>query len=357
MSIFYKFFVLGVNLLIIMVVSCSCDEEPTKPPEPPPEEHLFYVGSYYDGHLKVFSVEQKKFVDSFYFPADPPGVRVEVIGKDEKLAVNADVVQIFDLKMRQTVQTYPDAVEAWVSPDSRYIALGNRWSDPYSYMLELRELESGNLIYKDSMVRMLRFSADSRLMAYLHTTQNPYSTELVVYDIASDSVIASRKKYFNGNELTIFFPLALNLLDKTFFLGTVGGIEALWVSEFNSDSSAMVRLLPPAYWCSYVSDQSEETIFVTTHPGWGGLPNRLIYIYDSRTHSIIDSMVTDSAYHEPEQLAVSWDGKYLVTGSAPLGSYSLGLTDLVNRVYLGSFDISEDPDSIWIPSWVSTRGK
>ncbi len=342
MSIFHKFFVLSVNLLTIMVISCSCDEEPTKPSEPPSEEHLFFVCAEYSGIVKVFSVEQQKFIDSLEFEAEGPSV--EVIGSDEKLLVIADIPQLFDLKTKTTVQTFPDAVAVTASPDGRYLAFNKKTSVPYSYRLELRSFDQQILYHQDTLVRTISFSIDSRLMAYRKEWEDPFKAELVIYELGLDSIIDNGTKYLsNGYPLDrILWVMApLSKRNKVVF-------EAndffLCIADIGSDTARVLKTKLPSAASAIAVSPDEQYLYVTFHPGWDMFPpSKKIFVFDLVTEQLIDSMIVTEPYYEPDQLAITWDGKYIMT-CTPSVIRKVGLFDVITGQEIGYYDFNVPGD-------------
>ena len=344
-----------LGLMISLLIACSnSDDCPTCPKKPPQaQEHLFYVTSG-DGLVKIFSAEERAFIDSLVLT--PNGVIEDVIGGNKMLAIwRSDGSRIFDLQTQKDIYTFPNACGIHVSPDGQYIALEYRWSDPYSTRLEIRRFDDLNLLFTDTFVIESKFSNDSRFITYLHNFQKPTpNNELVVYDIKNDSIVEQRRKYTPAEQIYMFFPTVMPSEKKVFFFG---GTWATWkfigVTDFGSDS---VRIL--AYLGDYNAQlelsPDDQRLYYTTAPGWDDPPSMQVYALDAIDELPLAQISTSAFGHQPWEIAISPDGKFILTGSA-FDQYDnkVGLIDAVKMTAVGAYDFGSSNGSPIYPSVVT----
>jgi len=324
-------------------------------PLPPPphnyREHLFYIGSQFEGTVKIFSADDRAFVDSLYFPSSD-GVRIEVIGRNEKLLVNtSDGCFLYDLRTGRTSHPFGNAAEATISPDCKMVILQLPVSNPYYKRLELRRFDTFQLIYQDSICYGPEFSMDSRYISYSLPITWP-NWPLVTYDILENRIVERVQKRLGGQPLAIVEVVPIGSRGKTYSYGLCNGIGILAVSDFGSNDVRPLMTLPEneAY---FIPSNDEARLFVTTPPPAWGYPCQKIYIYDVATE--IQTAVITISNHEPFHLTASFDGRYLITGSAMPFWNNIALIDLRDAVQIGSFLFSKQnsifPYNIATRSW------
>jgi hypothetical protein len=323
-------------------------------------EHLFYVGSREEGTVKVFSAERRAFVDSLYFPTEyGRGVGAYVVGKDKKLIVLTSYgCYLYDLLRKEISYPFGGARDVDLSPDCNYVALGKEWSDPYSYRLELRRYPEMKLVYSDDFgSRGFRFSQNSRYLIYIHNIQEPHSrSELAIYDIFTGRVVECGYKYYSGYE--IYFPSAIFAAKekKTFINGWVGGMNIICVSDMG-DSTVRVMHLDPYYVFGgiYLSPD-QKLLYVTRPESWVGYPSEKIYVYDVASETLVKTISTANFDHEPGYIAVTYDGKYLLSCSFnPLNRPNVLLMDGTTLEIIGCYDYVGAPGYPLYPEGAATR--
>ncbi len=177
-------FLIGLSILI------SCEDGIT-PPEPiQPEEHLFYIGAFKGGLVRVFSVEQQKFVDSIVCDdiPDTEKTTLNVIGEDSLLVISYNRgTYLIDLKTKEVVDTlnYSNMI---VSPNSEYFIAGNIASGNKK---ELRKFDGLEYI-TDIPGLFEHFDNKSACVTY-SLFYGADSTTISVYDLETDTIITGQK--------------------------------------------------------------------------------------------------------------------------------------------------------------------
>jgi hypothetical protein len=320
-------------------------------------EHLFYVGSAWEGIVKVFSAERRAFVDSLYFPtAYGHEISVYVVGQDKKLIVNTSYASyLYDLDTKRITYPFGNAEEVLPSPNCRYVAMEMPGHATYAYDLELRRYASDRVIYRDSVVRMPRFSADSRLLAYVHNLQSPHRTELVVYDIKRSKVVEQNFKYYNGESIVIFLPLPVASMNKVFFYGIppTSPTALLCVSDFGSTEVRVIGYLG-SYGAFLAISEDEKELYVTTPPQFWEFPSEKIYKIDVASEQVVGALSTAQVKHEPGRMSLSSDGKYMATASIIYQNTNICLIDMEAFVPIGSYEYVGAPGDPIYPTTISS---
>ncbi|SYZ72493.1 exported hypothetical protein [Candidatus Zixiibacteriota bacterium] len=351
----------GMAVLIILIIAApACHRDcPTCPGPPAESDHLFYVANSGKQFIKTFSAEQRKFIDSINLPI--PGFPVGVIDNNEKLAIDdaQGGAYILDLRSREIARTFPNTLEIAVSPDSKHLALLGPGTDAYSYRLYLTDINGSDTIYTDSMVRFANFSNDSRAIAYVHLTQNPSRMELVVYDIDSSKVIDKGWKYYNGLEIVILFWISPSIINgETYFFGSTLLGEFLFAAKFGDDTADAVVRCPGSTGVSFRLNSDDRYLYCALIPGWDDPAYRAIYTVNAVTRGLVDSISTAIYDHQPYEMAITWDDKYMIsTPFSDVSNNNMILYDLTTRKSLGAYFITDSTVRTDCPSWAVTKSR
>lgn len=348
-----RIFVLAALILfsaVVLYLSCceDCPDCPTGPNDEA-EEHIFYLGTHEDGPVKVFSVEQKKFIDSFYFEFPVFGTGLDVIGDNEMLVVtHSEGTVIVDLRTRQIIYQFDDWVDFFSSPDSRLFTVRSRSET----RLELRRFEDFEVVYWDSLGRRGQFSHDSKYLSYIRFYPE-LVTAVVTYDIEADSVICESEKYYNGHRLYLWPYYPIISQNKLFFVGD----RHLCASDPCSDSVRILKSVLGQELLAFTISPDEKYLYFTNCPSAFGfdMPGYKVYVFDIETEELFAEISTEALLYEPNNMAVTPDGKYLMAGSDQAGSSSCALIDAKNFKAIGVYDFGGPPERPDIPVYVTTK--
>jgi len=327
----------------------SCDDDPVGPE--PADEHLFYIAPITGNLIKTFSVEQEKFIDSFYvdsLTADSSIYRLHVIGNDSLLAVSTETMTyIVDLESKEVNESFYGERVIY-SRDSRYYFCKNNISRRW----ELRTYPEHILIYDDAPTLMLPFfSNDSKYLSAtdLHNEGGTMVPMLIIYDMEND-IKTAKTKYLFDQEIFIFEKYHYSSLNKTYFGGNTEFHNFLGVTDLGSDSIRVVRFLSEP-WASvmpvispdgkyvYVSEQVMEV--------WLGIPDGKIYVYDTETEDSI-AVIEYEGISQPHSFVITEDSKYMMVD--PVNEFddetNVCLIDAQSFQVIGVFDFHDLPGSV-----------
>jgi hypothetical protein len=335
-----------LTLLVLSVYLPGCSEKSTEPPPGQPSEHLFYISARLDENkslVKIFSVEKRAFIDSLIFDSFQIG-NVAVIGNDERLLITSrnEGVRVYELESKKLLfATVEYCCGGRTSPNSAYY-------EAYSDGMRLFQAADYQEIYFDSgSASFSSFSADSKYCLYTR------SDSIVIFNILGDSIEYCYGLTFDDSFFHVYEIWPTIDMKKLFLIGYFGGYLDFAVSDFGKDS---VRLLqaPLNTWGedAVVSPNGHYLYFVNTPYTDYEMPRMKIDVYDVQTEQIVTSISTrEYSYFEPQHVALSSDGMYLMATPWSLGGYDVLLIDAVNFEVIGSYQFG---DQI-IPEEVCTK--
>jgi hypothetical protein len=332
------FFLIGLAILI------SCSHEIT-PPEPvDPEEHLFYIGAAKGGLVKVFSVEQKKFIDSVVCNGIPDSIvtTLNVIGDDSLLAISyIGGTYLINLKTKEVVDSlnYSNMI---VSPNSEYFIAGN------ISMGDKRELHKfDGLEYITDIPGLFeQFDNKSKCITY-SLFYGADSTTVSVYDIETDSTI-TKQKYSLGVGIWFWYSFPVKKLNKIFFGGDAYPYRYFaGVTDFYSDTARVLRYFPlveygDASLSLPIISPDEKYLYFSAIIGtfWGGVPDETIYVHNVESEDSIATIALPGGF-VPSAYTMSYDGKYLTTKAFSQSTSDVKtefcLVDAVNFTVIGTY--------------------
>ena len=325
----------------------SCNENKPSEPGPVTEKHFFYIGAESGGFVKVFSVEDQEFIDSLFFEDIPSDImaRFHVIGNDEKLAaISSAGTYIMDLKSKEIIESY-DNVSMNFSPDSRYYLIDNAGRTSW----DLRTYPSHETIYSDTQYPyMPRFSNDSRCLSYVHSlTENEVpQLRLLILFIEEDSLVID-KKYYNDDEIDIWFSHVVPGINKVFFWGTCwSGYFGCASNIGNDNTRIMLTLMTGSSTYPRVSPDDQYVYFTTTG-SWDWPGPDIIYIYDTDTEKAVGEISLKGVF-EPGVFTFTQNSKYMMVRSSLLleKSKNVCLIDAKKFDIIGIFDFGQIPGDI-----------
>ncbi len=342
------YFIAAALLLIGLAALISCEKEIT-PPEPvPPEEHLFYIGAFKGGLVKVFSVEQKKFVDSLICSniPDTEKTTLNIIGEDSLLAISYNRwTYLVDLKTKEVVNilNYSNMI---VSPNSQYFVAGNISS---GNKRELRKFDGLEYV-ADIPGKYEKFGNNSECVSYI--TYYSDSSTISIYNIESDTTI-TRRKYSGGCEIWSAYTYPVKKLEKVFFGGGTSIYECPYhsyalVSDFDSNTVQILKEFPldiyiePNTALPIISPDNKYLYFsVLLGTAWGGYPDRTIYVYNIESEDSVKTITLPQGF-VPSAYSMSYDGKYLTTKRFEESSSQINtgfcLIDVISGVVIGTYE-------------------
>lgn len=301
----------------ILGIAVGVKDCPDCPVLPEPEgEHLFYVGGPAggDSRVKIFSVEQSKFIDSLT-------VRFErfqmAVTDDDGLLLVAGYptgLDVIDLKIKETIHSV-DSIggHVTVSPDGRYFVTD---SEGPVYARQIYTVDGFQLVYSDTTPSGLGdFSVDSRYYIYPQT-----GGTVVAYSLAADSIETTFDLTLNEQALSVFYVWPDVDNTKLFFVADIPSMSFLGVTDFGEDAARVLQSdLNTGSWDAVVSRDNKYLYFVNGpyrdyEPG-----SYRVDVYDVGTEqrvAIIPTRVCDHGYctvdYEPYEIALTSDGEYLM---------------------------------------------
>ncbi len=345
----------AIMVMASMVFSLSCERDCPTCPKPPLQtsEHIFYVGALDEGVIKTFSAEKRMFIDSIQVVVVGQSLALDVVGNDEMLAISTTTegVRMYDLRTHRIAYSFPDWNSMTIDPLCRYFLIANGTNNH----IELRQFENFDLIFTDTMFLWPEFSFNGSDVAYSQIFSSPTTTSIAkIYNIESDSVIYSRRLYYGGQEITIFQTLPVVQYNKLFFIGGTPYLNAAFVVDLDSDTA---RLLMPlgegTGWMK--SDIDGERIFIVNHPGFYGGVSQKIYVYSVASEGQLGVISTAEVNHEPASMAITADGRFMLTGTSNRDWPNVALVDLQDYSVVGAYDFSYDTGAFIHPGYVATK--
>jgi WD40 repeat protein len=319
---------IGVGVWIV-----GCSKKPTDPPPPEPGEHLFYVAARLAGDrsmVKTFSVEQRAFIDSFTIDSFQIG-NIAVAGNDEKLfmASRNEGVRVYDIKSKELLfATTEYCCGGRVSPNSEYY-------DAYAGGLRLFRTDGYHEIHYDSHGSGGgSFSYNSDYFIYKR------DSNIIVYNIQGDSIENSFQLTRNGLFFRIYKIWPTTDMKKLFLIGNQGWLLYFAVTDFGTDTVRTLQA-PLRTWGeeAVVSPDGRYLYFVNTPYTDYEMPRMAIDVYDVKTERLVTSISTrEHSLFEPQYIALTSDGKYLMATPWSLGGYDVLLIDAQNFSVIGSYN-------------------
>jgi len=327
-----------------LALSCCDDDNPVNPPPPEYGEHLFYVSARLPDSqslVKTFSVEQDAFIDSFIvdsFPID----YMAVAENDERLFLVGPGMRVYDLDTKELLCSTTDyCCGLHISNNSAYYASGG-------YGIRLFRTDNYQQIYYDSGSSAFGdFSFDSRY--YLYTS----SHTIMTYNIRGDSIESSFGLTRNGSLFRVYGLWPTNDMEKLFIYGNQGNTLYFAVTDLGGDSVRVLQA-PLRTWGVDVeiSPDGRYLFFVNTPYTDFEMPRMKIDVYDVATEQLLTSISTQEYYYfEPQHIALTADGKYLMATPWNLGGFDVLLIDARNFSVIGRYQFR---DQI-IPEIVCTK--
>ncbi len=305
-----------VGLLLGLVASIAvinCDDKPPQPP--PPEEHLIYIGPEVGNLIKVFSVEQAAFVDSFVVDsiAETDSMYIHVIGDDSLLAVSAGQKTFIVNLMTKEVESVFNARKPIFSRNSNY------YFCYYSTPMELHSFPDHALLPIEipEYTAFPKFDNDEAVLSlpYLNINGSNYDQRLGIFDLVGDSIIFMPDTW-QGRQILMWYNYPIGKYAKLYFGGTGGGYY-LAATDFTSDT---IRILKSYEGFSEsislpIVSPDDRYLFSSEIRGtfFGGVPDGHIYVFDAETE---DSVAAIPYNNQGERICGSFlitdDSKYLM---------------------------------------------
>jgi len=332
------------TILVVVLLFLACDKEITPPGPVPPEEHLFYIGAAKGGLVKVFSVEQRKFIDSIICSCIPDSIvtSLNVIGDDSLLAISDNQgTYLINLKTKVVVDTLNYSYMT-ISPNSEYFIAKNISSGNNK---ELRKFDGLEYI-ADIPGLFEHFDNQSSCVTYSLFYGGDSST-ISVYDIETDTTITGQK-YSLGHEIWFWHNYPVKKLNKIFFGGSGYAYRYFaGVIDFNSDTARILRYFPlieymePSISLPIVSPDEKHLFFsATIGTFWGGIPDETIYVHDVESEDSIGTIALPNGF-VPGGYTMSYDGKYITSKafceSTSDTKTSFILIDAINFTVIGTY--------------------
>jgi WD40 repeat protein len=321
--------VCGIGLGVWII---GCCKKPTDPPPPEPGEHLFYVAARLANNrsmVKTFSVERRAFIDSFTIDSFQIG-NIAIAGNDEKLfmASRNEGVRVYDIKSKELLfATTEYCCGGRVSPNSEYY-------EAYSGGMRLFRTANYQEIYCDSArASFSNFSFDSKYCLYTR------SDSIMVYNISGDSIEGSFGLTRNGSLFHVYEIWPTIDMKKLFLIGNQGPYLYFAVTDFGTDTVRVLQA-PLRTWGeeAVVSPDGRYLYFVNTPYTDYEMPRMKIDVYDVKTEQLVTSISTrEHSLFEPQYIALTSDGKYLMATPWSLGGCDVLLIDAQNFSVIGSY--------------------
>ncbi len=333
-----RFKYITYTALFVLIATClfqSCDKKPTDP-DPEPENHLFYIKAAIgtdSSLIKTFSVEQLKFIDSFFID-DFTIYDMAVIGDDEKFMVAEEYrMRVYDLETIEVIHSadgygYPIRV----SPNSEYFST-------YDTRLQIRRTDDFSLIFNDTAITGYGdFSFDSKYYIYSRGYR-----DVMVYNIDGDSIETSFALTRNGHPFNSYKLWPSIDMSKLFLIGYYGSNLDFAVADFCTDT---VRILQSPLKTGgeevVFSPDGKHLYFINTPIQHGEMPSWKIDVFDVETEELITSFSTSEYDHfEPKHIALTSDGKYLMTTPGLWGGNDVILINAKSFEIMGSYSFGE----------------
>jgi len=343
---------LSISLVLLTVfilfLTFACNDDCPNCPTCPEldNDYLFYIGAYVSGidPIKVYSVNQQAYIDSFDL-----GIGFEemaVIGHDEYIAVASNQgFRMMDLKTKEIVHENENWNKVRVSRDSRYMATFNQVED----RIEIYSFPGFDLVYFDTIQPpvygwMGRFSNDSRYHTYLRQTAEPEPASLLVtYDIAGDSILYITSKHYNDYPLFIYDQWPVVSKNKVFLYCTLGANHYLCVSDLGTETVRILEQKSPFAVYDMIVSPDDKYLYFTAAPTTASAPYRnMVEVFDVESEQLIAEIPTSTETwtHEPDRMAISWDGRYLLSTTCWMGYPNALLMDARFFVSLTDIDFA-----------------
>ena len=190
--------------LFLTLLSCHGDNDSPNGPVDPEEEHLFYIGARVGNLVKVFSVEQEKFIDSFYVESlteNDTILYMHVIGGDSLLALSTShLTTVIEIDSRNIVETFSTMYTKF-SRDSKYYT-----GSEYNPLRNVICTYPGHVLINDEVEGMLySFDNESKCLAltkpYIENGQE--KCEMTLFDLTNNTPTV-RPNLLNGAYLNAF---------------------------------------------------------------------------------------------------------------------------------------------------------
>jgi len=317
----------------VIVYFTGCGEDKGTNPDAEPAEHLFYVGTRLDGNrslIKTFSVEQRAFIDSFVVDSFEI-LYMSVIGDNDKLLLSSvdEGVRFYDINSKELVYSTGEyCCGEHVSKNSEYY-------DAYTDRMLILNTENYSEIYQGGYHSVLgSFSFNSVYSLY---TQ---SDSLIVYNIEGDSIEGSYQLTRNGSTFRIYKIWPTVDMSKLFLIGNQGRILYFAVTDFGGDSVRVLQApLRTAGEDAAVSPDGNYLYFVNTPYTDHEMPRMKIDVYDVNTEQLVRSISTaEYDYFEPQEIALTADGKYLLATPYIFCGHDVLLVDAQDFSVIGSYN-------------------
>jgi len=331
-----KYYIMAIIVAILSIcLFQSCDKKPTKP-DPEPVEHLFYIKAAIgtdSSLIKTFSIEQLKFIDSFIID-DFTVYDMAVIGNDEKFMVTEEYrMRVYDLETKEVIYSaegYGNPIR--VSHNSEYYSV-------YDTRLQIRRTSDFSPIYNDTTITGYGdFSFDSRYYIYPHN-----HGDVMVYNIDGDSIETSFGLTRSGSPFNIYELWPSIDMSKLFLMGYNGNYLDFAVGDFGSDTLRILQSpLKTGGEEAAISPDGKHLYFINTPSQHGEMPSWKIDVYDVETEELITSISTSGYdYFEPKHIALTSDGKYLMTTPWLWGGNDVLLINAKSFEIMGNYNFGD----------------
>jgi hypothetical protein len=346
--------------LILSLFSCHGDNEWPNGPVDPEEEHLFYIGAKVGNLVKVFSVEQEKFIDSFFVESlteNDTILYMQVIGDDSLLAFStSSLTTVIEIDSRNILETFSTKY-AKFSRDSRYYT-----GVEYNPLRNVICTYPGHVLINDAVEGMFySFDNESKCLAlskpFVENGQE--KCEITLFDLTNNTSTV-RPNLLNGSYIGAFLLYPLYDGGKVFYGGAAYYSIFLAVTAFEADTIRIIKPFTQGHVMPLVSPDNKHLYFsLIVSEVWGEIPDRNIYVYDISTEDSI-AVIPVEGMPQAASLTMTDDCKYLMAGPVhePMSATTttVCLIDAQDHSVLGVYDFHGLPGCIVSKRAAQIRG-
>ena len=344
--------------LFVFILSCG-DDDPVGP-TPTDSEHLFYVGAKFGSLVKVFSVEQEKFTDSFHIDGiaeTDTMMCLRIIGDDSLLSVATNKKTYFiDLASRGIIDSI-NARYTIFSRNSNYYCHYN--SDQIRY--NLRKYPENTIILDTIACFFYAFDNDSKCFTYAkpYLIDGQTFMDLSFYEIETDS-LATFTNQMAGLSLAVTLMAPVMESRKVFYGGLSKLFNFLGVTDFAHDTivTRMLKSFPEGDVMPILSPDNRYLYFsIVVREFWGETIDGNIYVFNAATEDSI-ATIDYEGMRQSGEIAITRDNQYMLVG--PRNEFNdetnICLINARSFQVIGVYDFQELPGSI-TSKWAAQTGE
>ena len=346
--------------LFLTLLSCHGDNDSPNGPVDPEEEHLFYIGAKVGNLVKVFSVEQEKFIDSFFVESlteNDTILYMHVIGDDSLLALStSNFTTVIEIDSRNLIETFSTKYTKF-SRDSRYFT-----GVEYNPLRNVICTYPGHVLINDEVEGMFySFGNESKCLAlskpYVENGQE--KCEITLFDL-TNNFSAVRPNLLNGSYVGAFLQYPLYEGGRVFYGGGTKYSIFLAVTEFEADTIRIIRPFTQGHVMPLISPDNKHLYFsLVVSEVWGEIPDPNIYVYDIATEDSIAAVPVEGM-SQAASLTMTDDCKYLMAGPVNepwhTATTTVCLVNAQNHQVVGNYDFRQPPGCIVSKRAAKVRG-